>query len=119
MGRMWDALPPESRSGRVRLLLPAAPTPAPGACGGDAHTLAAPAGVVHLAATGDQSFDRRTRLALPLLQQVGRGWLHLPGAGEAEGGAAGRASAQSFAACLLNCPCCSAHLHAPLPLPPP
>lgn len=60
---MYDALPPESRTARCQLLVPARPAPNLGAA-------------VHLAATGDQGFGRRLRLAFPLLKQVG---LHVLG----------------------------------------
>ncbi len=49
------SLPPESRRGRVVLMLPATPRPGP-VC-------------IHLAATGEDGFQRRRRLALPLVQQ--------------------------------------------------
>lgn len=73
--RIFDALPPESRSGRVQLLIPAGGLSASSAAStagvaplfDDQHTSAA---VVHLAATGDHSFSRRIRLAAPLLKQV-------------------------------------------------
>lgn len=52
--RVYNALPPESRQGRVQLLVP------------NGHS----AGVVHLAATGDQGFGRRLRLGWPMMQQV-------------------------------------------------
>ena len=47
LGRVYDALPHESRTARVQLLLPQK-TPAAGAC------------VLHLAATGDQNFRSRS-----------------------------------------------------------
>lgn len=53
MERVYNALPPESRTGRVQLLLP------------DGYS----AGVVHLAATGDQGWGRRLRLGWPMMQQ--------------------------------------------------
>jgi hypothetical protein len=59
--RVYNALPPESRQGRVQLVLP------------DGHTC----GVVHLAATGDQGWARRLWLGWPMMQQVRqrlRGW---------------------------------------------
>lgn len=46
MGRVFDALPEESRTARVQLLVPQK-SPAAHAC------------VLHLAATGDQSFRSR------------------------------------------------------------
>ncbi|PRW32523.1 alpha beta- isoform C [Chlorella sorokiniana] len=55
-GRVYDALPPESRTAHAMLILP--DKPAEGApC------------VVHLAATGDHGYTRRTHLGLPLVQQ--------------------------------------------------
>lgn len=51
--RVYNALPPESRQGRVQLVLP------------DGYS----AGVVHLAATGDQGWGRRLRLGWPMMQQ--------------------------------------------------
>ncbi|GLI69895.1 hypothetical protein VaNZ11_014551 [Volvox africanus] len=110
--RVFDALPPESRTGRVQLLMPAHlkpfnPSPAAqssiatkhnpmhnftaaefsgAAAAGSADSVAgahslypshaaaraksadAPACVVHLAATGDQTFGRRLRLGFPLLK---------------------------------------------------
>lgn len=60
--RVFDALPPESRTARVQLLLPHGEPPA---------AMPGQPAVVHLAATGDHGFDRRQRLAKPLLQQVG------------------------------------------------
>lgn len=74
--RVYDALPPESRIGRVRLLVPARNTSATG--GGssapghpDMPSITSPAAVIHLAATGDQGFGRRLHLAFPLLKHVG------------------------------------------------
>jgi len=57
-GRVWDNLPHASRTGRARMLLPRR-------WGADAP----PAGFVHLAATGDHGFERRLRLAAPMLKQ--------------------------------------------------
>ncbi|KAL4424597.1 hypothetical protein ABPG77_009181 [Micractinium sp. CCAP 211/92] len=55
-GRVYDALPPESRTAHAMLILP--DRPAEGSpC------------VVHLAATGDHGYTRRTHLGLPLVQQ--------------------------------------------------
>ena len=54
---VYDALPPESRTAHAMLILP--DKPAEGApC------------VVHLAATGDHGYTRRTHLGLPLVQQA-------------------------------------------------
>ncbi len=61
VNRIYDALPPESRVGRVQLLVPGDGAP---------HTAQPPACAIHLAATGDQGFGRRLRLAFPLLKQV-------------------------------------------------
>ena len=47
MGRVYDALPEESRTARVQLLLPRHSPAAASAC------------VLHLAATGDQAFRSR------------------------------------------------------------
>ncbi|GLC41459.1 hypothetical protein PLESTM_001198100 [Pleodorina starrii] len=106
--RVFDALPPESRTGRVQLLMPAhlqpfqprsetpsssravsddeatavaaaaaepssASAAAPAGSGPGPHqrqrgVVDAPACVVHLAATGDQTFGRRLRLGFPLLK---------------------------------------------------
>ncbi|GIL81836.1 hypothetical protein Vretimale_1426 [Volvox reticuliferus] len=110
--RVFDALPQESRTGRVQLLMPAhlkpfepssaahssttskrnalhkltSPESSGGVFAGRAGSVAgehssypyhaaggvkpadAPACVVHLAATGDQTFGRRLRLAFPLLK---------------------------------------------------
>jgi hypothetical protein len=68
--RIWDALPPESRIGRVRLMVPPRDPPRL-------------TGALHLAATGDHGFERRLRLGAPLLAQVGRGgegagWVSTP-----------------------------------------
>ncbi|KAL4421274.1 hypothetical protein ABPG75_010565 [Micractinium tetrahymenae] len=55
-GRVYDALPAESRTAHAMLILP--DRPAEGSpC------------VVHLAATGDHGYTRRTHLGLPLVQQ--------------------------------------------------
>lgn len=51
--RVFNALPPESRRARARLLLP------------ERHR----AGVVHLAATGDQGWRRRLWLGWPMMEQ--------------------------------------------------
>ncbi|WIA35890.1 hypothetical protein OEZ86_004271 [Tetradesmus obliquus] len=72
VNRIYDALPAESRRGRVQLLMPAAGLGATQLQRGiqplfsGRHT---PAAVLHLAATGDHGFSRRLRLAAPLLQQ--------------------------------------------------
>lgn len=72
VNRIFDALPPESRTGRVQLLMPAAGLGATQLQAGSQplfsrrHT---PAAVLHLAATGDHGFSRRLRLGAPLLQQ--------------------------------------------------
>ncbi|GFH16315.1 uncharacterized protein HaLaN_12709 [Haematococcus lacustris] len=91
-GRVYDALPPESRTARVQWLLPA--NAAPGTSFGSSFRLNNPdprpahatkhrmpdaasaagrtpglAAAVHLAGTGDQTFGRRLRLGLPLLNQ--------------------------------------------------
>ena len=56
--QVYDALPPESRTAHAMLILP--DRPAEGApC------------VVHLAATGDHGYARRSHLGLPLVKQVG------------------------------------------------
>lgn len=75
--RIYDALPQESRSGRVQLLAPTGPPSWRSAAGGSEQQAAAPslgppgsAAVLHLAATGDHGFGRRLRLGGPLLQQV-------------------------------------------------
>jgi hypothetical protein len=73
VNRIYDALPMESRTGRVQLLMPAAGLGATQLQAGSEplfskhHT---PAAVLHLAATGDHGFSRRLRLGAPLLQQV-------------------------------------------------
>lgn len=95
---VFNALPPESRTGRVQLLVPArlrefsplhpqqqhagasAGAGAPAGTGQPqqqqqqhpvpAFAASAPACVVHLAATGDQTFSRRLRLGFPLLSDV-------------------------------------------------
>ncbi len=59
-GRIYDALPPESRTARVRLLQPKA----------GARLSAARACVVHLAGTGDFAHERRLNLGFPLVAQV-------------------------------------------------
>ncbi|KAF8057852.1 GAMMACAL1 [Scenedesmus sp. PABB004] len=71
VNRIYDALPEESRVGRVQLLVPAPGAPRGGAARAaplfeQPHTSAA---VLHLAATGDHGFARRLRLGGPLLQQ--------------------------------------------------
>ncbi|KAK9819238.1 hypothetical protein WJX81_000552 [Elliptochloris bilobata] len=58
-GRIYNALPPESRTARARLLLPKA----------GAGLASQRACVVHLAGTGDFSHDRRLNLGTPLLAQ--------------------------------------------------
>ena len=60
-GRVWDALPPPSRTAHAVLILP------------DRPAEGAPA-VVHLAATGDHGYQRRMHLGVPLVQQV-RAWV--------------------------------------------
>jgi hypothetical protein len=73
VNRIYDALPLESRTGRVQMLMPAAGLGATQLQAGSEplfskrHT---PAAVLHLAATGDHGFSRRLRLGAPLLQQV-------------------------------------------------
>ena len=57
-GRVYDALPPESRTAHAMWLVP------------DRPGEGAPC-VVHLAATGDHGYMRRMHLGLPLVQQVG------------------------------------------------
>lgn len=67
--RVYNFLPEECRTARVRLLVasaPFAPTPAPGH---EPLVLPGPSGVVHLAATGDHGFDRRLRLGQPIAKQ--------------------------------------------------
>ena len=56
-GRVYDALPPESRLAHARLLQPRDPKQRK-AC------------VLHLAGTGDHTWSRRMNLGGPLLQQV-------------------------------------------------
>ena len=56
-GRLYDALPEESRVARVKLVAPQAATP-------DTDL------VVHLAGTGDHGFERRLHLGFPLIKQV-------------------------------------------------
>ena len=56
-GRVYDALPPESRVAHARLLQPKDPR----------HRKAC---VLHLAGTGDHTWSRRMNLGGPLLQQV-------------------------------------------------
>ncbi len=55
-GRVYDALPEESRCAHVQLLRPRGPWE--GDC------------VVHLAGTGDHGFQRRMQLGAPLLSKV-------------------------------------------------
>ncbi|EFN50663.1 hypothetical protein CHLNCDRAFT_59467, partial [Chlorella variabilis] len=55
-GRVYDALPAESRAAHAMLIVPDAPADG------------APC-VVHLAATGDHGYARRSHLGLPLVQQ--------------------------------------------------
>jgi len=67
--RMYDALPPESRMGRVQLMVPDVRS---GSKTGNISSNGAGSALgcaLHLAATGDQGFSRRLRLARPLLQQ--------------------------------------------------
>ena len=56
-GRLYDALPVESRTARVKLVLPQGASP-------DTDL------VVHLAGTGDHGFERRLHLGFPLIKQV-------------------------------------------------
>lgn len=56
-GRLYDALPEESRIARVKLVAPQAAAP-------DTDL------VVHLAGTGDHGFKRRLHLGFPLIKQV-------------------------------------------------
>ena len=58
-GRLYDALPEESRTARVKLVAPQAATP-------DTDL------VVHLAGTGDHGFERRLHLGFPLIKQVSK-----------------------------------------------
>ncbi|KXZ50280.1 hypothetical protein GPECTOR_17g919 [Gonium pectorale] len=84
--RVYDALPPESRTGRVQLLMPsslrdfeplqqrddAAKSGSLRGQGASAQGgVDGPGAVVHLAATGDQTFGRRLRLGAPLLKDRG------------------------------------------------
>lgn len=62
-GRLYDALPEESRVARVRLLLPKQASSQDTDC------------VLHLAGTGDHGFSRRTHLAFPLIAKVFLGFL--------------------------------------------
>eukprot|EP00877_Chromochloris_zofingiensis_P006524 jgi/Chrzof1/2124/Cz11g03140.t1 len=80
--RVWDTLPAESRTGRVQLLVPssssAQPSSSLSAAAAGSSCMAAPglSGVIHLAATGDQGFERRLRLGWPMMRH--RQWvLHL------------------------------------------
>ena len=59
-GRIYDALPPESRTARARLLVPKA----------DAGLASERACVLHLAGTGDFTHDRRLNLGAPLVAQA-------------------------------------------------
>lgn len=61
-GRIYDALPSESRTARARLLRPKLGT----ALGSER------ACVLHLAGTGDFGHERRLNLGLPLVAQVRR-----------------------------------------------
>ncbi len=61
-GRIYDALPPESRTARARLL-----RPKPGTALGSERAC-----VLHLAGTGDFGHERRLNLGLPLVAQVRR-----------------------------------------------
>ena len=81
--RVYNALPPESRQGRVQLLVP------------DGHT----AGVVHLAATGDHGWKRRLRLGWPLMRQVRQR------AGSLKGSVSGGACKHSGACPVICCVC--------------
>ena len=56
-GRVYDNLPQESRTARVQLLRPTNESQA-SSC------------VLHLAATGEHSFENRLQLGKPLLAQV-------------------------------------------------
>eukprot|EP00197_Chlamydomonas_leiostraca_P007037 CAMPEP_0202860166 /NCGR_PEP_ID=MMETSP1391-20130828/1990_1 /ASSEMBLY_ACC=CAM_ASM_000867 /TAXON_ID=1034604 /ORGANISM="Chlamydomonas leiostraca, Strain SAG 11-49" /LENGTH=577 /DNA_ID=CAMNT_0049539305 /DNA_START=86 /DNA_END=1816 /DNA_ORIENTATION=- len=92
--RVYDALPPESRTGRVQFLVPTGPAVArrprtlagagSGGGGGDGAAGSSssgsggravqgaarpPSAAIHLAATGDQGFGRRLRLSFPLIHQ--------------------------------------------------
>jgi Alpha/beta hydrolase domain containing 18 len=57
-GRVYDALPPESRTVHVRLLLPKGRPLEDVPC------------VLHLPGTGDFGFRRRMQIGSPLLRQV-------------------------------------------------
>ena len=59
-GRIYDALPPESRTARARLLVPKA----------GAGLASERACVLHLAGTGDFTHDRRLNLGAPLVAQA-------------------------------------------------
>ena len=59
-GRIYDALPPESRTARARLLVPKA----------GAGLAPERACVLHLAGTGDFTHDRRLSLGAPLVAQA-------------------------------------------------
>ncbi len=61
-GRLYDALPEESRTARVRLLQPK---------GGVGMRDC----VVHLAGTGDHGFERRMNLGFPLITKARTSWL--------------------------------------------
>ena len=61
-GRIYDALPSESRTARARLL-----RPKPGTALGSERAC-----VLHLAGTGDFGHERRLNLGLPLVAQVRR-----------------------------------------------
>lgn len=61
-GRLYDALPEESRTARVKLLLPKGVS-------GDIDL------VVHLAGTGDHGFERRMHLGFPL---IAKACMHAP-----------------------------------------
>lgn len=56
-GRLYDALPEESRTARVKLVVPQ---------GHPSDTDL----VIHLAGTGDHGFERRLHLGFPLIKQV-------------------------------------------------
>ena len=60
LGRIYDALPPESRTARARLLVPKA----------GAGLASERACVLHLAGTGDFTHDRRLNLGAPLVAQA-------------------------------------------------
>ncbi|GAX77241.1 hypothetical protein CEUSTIGMA_g4688.t1 [Chlamydomonas eustigma] len=61
LGRVYDALPPESRMGRIQMLVPEPNT-------STSPSDLAPSCVLILAATGDQGFNRRLNLGSPLLK---------------------------------------------------